>query len=105
MALTPISEIALLTTFVSLTTGKLARDGEMPSGFAPKVLLRFTGKGSTSRFLAVGGLAGGGKGALIGTAAGAGAGTGVAAATGKEEAVIHAESALTFTTITTATVK
>jgi hypothetical protein len=53
----------------------------------------------------IGGLAGGGKGALIGTAAGAGAGTGVAAATGKEEAVIHAESALTFTTITTATVK
>lgn len=53
----------------------------------------------------IGGLAGGGKGALIGTAAGAGAGTGLAAATGKEEAVIHAESALTFTTTTTATVK
>ncbi len=53
----------------------------------------------------IGGLAGGGKGALIGTAVGAGAGTGVAAATGKEEAVLHAESALTFTTITTATVK
>jgi hypothetical protein len=53
----------------------------------------------------IGGLAGGGKGALIGTAAGAGAGTGLAAATGKEEAVIHAESALVFTTTTTATVK
>ena len=53
----------------------------------------------------LGGLLGGGKGALIGTAAGAGAGTGVAAATGKEEAVIRAESALTFTTTTTATVK
>jgi len=53
----------------------------------------------------IGGLLGGGKGALIGTAAGAGAGTGVAAATGKEEAVIHAESALSFTTTTTATVK
>jgi hypothetical protein len=53
----------------------------------------------------IGGLAGGGKGALIGTAAGAGAGTGLAAATGKEEAVIHAESTLTFTTTETATVK
>jgi hypothetical protein len=53
----------------------------------------------------IGGLAGGGKGALIGTAAGAGAGTGVAAATGKEEAVIHAETAFTVSTTTTATVK
>ena len=41
---------------------------------------------------------GGGKGALIGTAAGAGAGTGLAAATGKEEALVHAETAITFTT-------
>src|SRR5437667_1466654 len=53
----------------------------------------------------IGGLAGGGKGALIGTAAGAGAGTGVAAATGKEEAVVHAETAFTVSTTTTATVK
>jgi len=44
----------------------------------------------------IGGLAGGGKGAAIGTAAGAGAGTGVAAATGKEEVTIPAESVLTF---------
>ena len=53
----------------------------------------------------IGGLAGGGKGALIGTAAGAGAGTGVAAATGKEEATIHAETAITFTTTANATAK
>jgi hypothetical protein len=53
----------------------------------------------------LGGLLGGGKGALIGAGAGAAAGTGVAAATGKEEAVIHAESVLTFSTTTTATVK
>jgi hypothetical protein len=46
----------------------------------------------------IGALAGGGKGALIGTAVGAGAGTGLAAATGKEEAVVPAEGALTFTT-------
>lgn len=45
----------------------------------------------------IGGLAGGGKGAAIGTAAGAGAGTGVAAATGKQEVRIPAESVLTFT--------
>lgn len=53
----------------------------------------------------IGGLVGGGKGALIGTAVGAGAGTGVAAATGKEEAVVHAETAITFTTTANATVK
>jgi hypothetical protein len=53
----------------------------------------------------IGGLAGGGKGALIGTAVGAGAGTGVAAATGKEEAVVHAETAITFTTNSTAHAK
>lgn len=53
----------------------------------------------------IGGLAGGGKGALIGTAVGAGAGTGVAAATGKEEAVIHAETAITFSTTASAVAK
>jgi len=53
----------------------------------------------------IGGLAGGGKGALIGTAVGAGAGTGVAAATGKEEAVIHAETAMSFTTTSNVNVK
>lgn len=45
----------------------------------------------------IGALAGGGKGAAIGAAAGAGAGTGVAAATGKKEAVIPAESVFSFT--------
>jgi hypothetical protein len=53
----------------------------------------------------IGALAGGGKGAAIGTVAGAGAGTGVAAATGKEEAVIHAEQAVTFTLTTAANTK
>src|SRR6266550_3666494 len=53
----------------------------------------------------IGGLAGGGKGALIGTAVGAGAGTGVAAATGKQEAVVHSESTLTFTMTAAASVK
>lgn len=45
----------------------------------------------------IGGLVGGGKGAAIGAGAGAAAGTGVAAATGKEEVVIPAESVFTFT--------
>jgi hypothetical protein len=45
----------------------------------------------------IGALAGGGKGAAIGAGAGAAAGTGVAAMTGKQEAVIPAESVLTFT--------
>jgi len=53
----------------------------------------------------IGALAGGGKGALIGAAVGGAAGTGVAAATGKEEAVIHAETAMTFKTTSIATVK
>ena len=54
--------------------------------------------GGTAVGALIGGLAGGGKGAAIGAVAGAGAGTGVAAATGKEEAVVPAEAALTFTT-------
>jgi hypothetical protein len=45
----------------------------------------------------IGGIAGGGKGAAIGSLAGGGAGTGVAAATGKQEAVLPAESVVTFT--------
>lgn len=51
----------------------------------------------------IGALAGGGKGAAIGTVVGAGAGTGVAAATGKQEAVIPAEHAVTFTVASTGT--
>ena len=46
----------------------------------------------------IGGLVGGGKGAGIGARRGGGAGTGVAVATGKEEAVVPVEAALTFTT-------
>jgi hypothetical protein len=54
--------------------------------------------GGTAAGALIGAFAGGGKGAAIGAAAGAGAGTGVAAATGKQEAVIPAESTLSFTT-------
>jgi hypothetical protein len=44
----------------------------------------------------IGGLAGGGKGALIGAGAGAGAGTAGAAATGKKDVTLPAETLLTF---------
>lgn len=53
--------------------------------------------GGTAGGALIGGLVGGGKGAAIGAGAGAAGGTGVAAATGKEEAVIPAESVFTFT--------
>ena len=53
----------------------------------------------------IGGIAGGGKGAAIGAGAGGAAGTGVAAATGKEEAIILAEKALSFTTTAAASAK
>jgi hypothetical protein len=53
--------------------------------------------GGTAAGAVIGALAGGGKGAAIGAAAGAGAGTGLAAATGKQEAVIHAETVMAFT--------
>ena len=45
----------------------------------------------------IGALAGGGKGAAIGAGVGAGAGTGVAAATGKQDVTLGAETARTFT--------
>jgi hypothetical protein len=54
--------------------------------------------GTTAAGAVLGGIFGGGKGALIGAGAGAAAGTGVAAATGKKEAVIPAEATLPFTT-------
>jgi hypothetical protein len=49
----------------------------------------------------IGALAGGGKGAAIGTLAGGAAGTGVAAATGKQEAVVPAEAAISFASTAT----
>jgi hypothetical protein len=52
--------------------------------------------GGTGLGALVGGLTGGGKGAGIGAAVGAGAGTGVAAATGKKEVEIPAETLFQF---------
>ena len=53
--------------------------------------------GSTAVGMLIGGLAGGGKGVAIGAAAGAAGGTALAAATGKQNVTISAESALSFT--------
>lgn len=53
----------------------------------------------------IGGIAGGGKGAAIGAAAGAGAGTAGAAATGKKEITLPAESHATFRLSEAVTVK
>lgn len=57
--------------------------------------LGFIGGGAAGGAL-IGGLAGGGKGALIGSAVGAGAGTAGAAATGKKDIAIPAETPLSF---------
>jgi outer membrane lipoprotein SlyB len=57
--------------------------------------LIFIGGGAAGGAL-LGGLIGGGKGALIGSAVGAGGGTAAAAATGKQEVSLPAESRLAF---------
>jgi outer membrane lipoprotein SlyB len=57
--------------------------------------LGFIGGGAAGGAL-IGALAGGGKGALIGSAVGAGAGTAGAAATGKKEITLSAETRVSF---------
>ena len=52
--------------------------------------------GGTGLGALIGGIAGGGKGALIGTLAGGGAGTATAAATGKKDVYLPAETLLRF---------
>lgn len=61
--------------------------------------------GSTAAGALIGGLAGGGKGALIGSAIGAGGGTAAAAATGKMNVQIPAETRLTFSLAQPVTIK
>ena len=65
--------------------------------------LRFIGGGALGGAL-IGGLAGGGKGALIGSAIGAGAGTAGAAATGKKDIWLPAETRLRFHLLRSVTV-
>ena len=66
--------------------------------------LGFIGGGAAGGAL-IGGLAGGGKGALIGSAIGAGAGTAGAAATGKKDISIPAETRLNFRLLRSVTVR
>jgi len=77
-------------TSVSSSTFSVGGKGHMQSN-AIKI-----GGGAAAGAL-IGGLLGGGKGAAIGAGAGAGAGTGVALLTGKQQAVIPAESVIGFT--------
>lgn len=65
--------------------------------------LGFIGGGAAGGAL-IGGLAGGGKGALIGSAIGAGAGTAGAAATGKKDISLPAETRLKFHLVRSVTV-
>jgi hypothetical protein len=83
---------------VAVKTGSISRkdEGHTKSN-ATKI------GGGTAAGAVLGGVFGGGKGALVGAGAGAAAGTGVAAATGKKEATIPAEAMLTFTTTASAT--
>jgi len=101
-------ELTIRLTSIQLANGKtlpLSSSGFRAKGKShTKSNVTKIGGGAAAGAL-IGGVAGGGEGALIGTAVGAGAGTGVAAATGKEEAIIHAETAITFTTTANAKAK
>ncbi|QNI31093.1 hypothetical protein H7849_18580 [Alloacidobacterium dinghuense] len=76
---------------IPVTTDMYAVDGE---GHTKSNVAKIGGGTAVGALL--GGIFGGGKGAAIGAAAGAGAGTVGAAATGKKEAKIDAETTLTF---------
>lgn len=75
-----------------VATDTLTRDG---AGHTKSNVTKIGGGAAAGALL--GGIFGGGKGAAIGAAAGGAAGTAGAAATGKREAKINAETALTFT--------
>ncbi len=77
---------------IPVATDTLSRDG---AGHTKSNIAKIGGTAAAGAIL--GGLFGGGKGAAIGSVAGAGVGTAGAAASGKKEAVIAPETALTFT--------
>ena len=52
------ADLSGTVAFVSITTSKVVKEGESTGEFAPKVLLRFTRKESTTGFLAMTGLDG-----------------------------------------------
>jgi len=82
-----------------IDTGTIQRTGKNHN----KRNLGFIGGGAAGGAL-IGGLAGGGKGALIGSAIGAGAGTAGAAATGKKDISLPAETRLRFYLLRSVTV-
>lgn len=76
---------------IPVTTDMYAVDGE---GHTKSNVTKIGGGAAVGALL--GGIFGGGKGAAIGALAGGGAGTAGAAATGKKEAKINAETTMTF---------
>jgi len=85
LRLTSIKNIAVMSSSVSRKGASHTKSNAIKIG------------GGTAAGALIGGLVGGGKGAAIGAGAGAGAGTGVAAATGKKNVTIAAETTLSFT--------
>jgi hypothetical protein len=85
LRLTSIKNINVMSSFVSRKGASHTKSNATKIG------------GGAAAGALIGGLVGGGKGAAIGAGAGAGAGTGVAAATGKKDVTISAESTLSFT--------
>jgi len=85
LRLTSIKNIAVMSSSVSRKGASHTKSNATKIG------------GGAAAGALIGGLVGGGKGAAIGAGAGAGAGTGVAAATGKKDVTISAESTLSFT--------
>lgn len=92
----PRLELALESVEVGGKTYDIQTDAARRSGQNHnKHNLVFIGGGTAAGAL-IGGVAGGGKGALIGSLIGAGGGTAAAAATGKKDIHLPAETRLTF---------
>jgi hypothetical protein len=94
-----LSSVEVSGKSYDIDTNTIAKTGENHN----KRNLGFIGGGAAGGAL-IGGLAGGGKGALIGSAVGAGAGTAGAAATGKKDISLPAETRLRFHLLRSVTV-
>jgi hypothetical protein len=94
-----LSSVEVSGKSYDIDTNTIAKTGENHN----KRNLGFIGGGAAGGAL-IGGLAGGGKGALIGSAVGAGAGTAGAAATGKKDISLPAETHLRFHLLRSVTV-
>jgi hypothetical protein len=94
-----LSSVEVSGKSYDIDTNTIVKTGENHN----KRNLGFIGGGAAGGAL-IGGLAGGGKGALIGSAVGAGAGTAGAAATGKKDISLPAETHLRFHLLRSVTV-